>query len=311
MDVVKEETTAVAVLSSSSSPALPQKRAFEVWDLPKVFWKIVGYLTGRIEDLISLLLVNHRFHVLTTHDHIWRDVLAQYNLQALVARISEGAATTTTTASSPSGTPSGLSTSPSLYRYFIDDIVTTKALHGRYDFEAHSAGGISDRFSPYNITSAVLIVSSATLGNAWHGMGRGQLMITFRGGAVEILQGCLRFSGVRRCFMFCSCTFGSTNRGPVLTIAVAQVKRKWANQSAASYSVHAGGTRLVMTPVLHEGKTKGGLLSETDVIAVGRPPPPGQAPPAGPAAPLAPAPTATRIAPSSTSLHRMRGALDF
>jgi hypothetical protein len=223
---------------------------FKLWDIPKMFWKVAVYLQDT--DMFELMLVNHRFFTLATHDHVWKELLHRYNLHALIS----------------------FPLRKSLYRYFIEDVVTTRALHGRYDFEAQMLANASfERHSPYNIVTAVLIASTATLGNEWHAMGRCQLMISYRSGSVEVLQGCLRFSGVKRCFIFCSSVFGAPVRGPVFTIAVALAKRKWANQSAQSLQAHQGGIRLVMTPVLMEGKCKGSLITETDIVAVSRPPP--------------------------------------
>lgn len=243
------QSVEMVATSSSTRNVNRQQQKYNFWDLPKIFWRITAYCSDT--TILNLMRVSQRFSVLATHDNVWRDILFRYNLQALIAF--------------PIRKP--------LYRYFIEDIITTKALHGRYEFEAHSVGGMTDRFSPYNISLAVFIASTASLGNQWHTIGRGQLMITYRSGNVEVLQGALRFSSVRKCLIFCSGIFGSPLRGPVFTIAVAQVKRKWANQSQASLAAHQGGIRLVMTPVLVEGKTKGSLITETDVIAVSRPPP--------------------------------------
>lgn len=221
-----------------------------LWDVPKLFWRVTSFC--RDVEIFNLLLVNHRFHTLSTHDHVWKEILSRYNLIALTS----------------------FPLRKSLRGYFLEDVLTTRALHGRYDFEAQpSTSATFDRHSPYNITSAVLIVSSATLGNQLHGLGRCQLMISYRSGSVEVLQGCLRFSGVRKCFILCSSVFGAPVRGPVFTVAVALAKRKWANQSTASLQAHQGGIRLVMTPVLLEGKCKGSLITETDIVAVSRPPP--------------------------------------
>jgi hypothetical protein len=234
---------------STSAPVFEPSN-LKLWDIPKVFWRMATFCQDN--ELFALLSVNQRFHTLSAHDHVWKEILHRYNLHALLS----------------------FPLRKSLRSYFLEDVLTTRALHGRYDFEAQlSSAATFDRHSPYNITSAVLIVSTAALGNQLHAMGRCQLMISYRSGSVEVLQGCLRFSGVRKCFIFCSSVFGAPIRGPVFTVTIALAKRKWANQSAASLQAHQGGLRLVMTPFLAEGKCKGSLITETDIVAVSRPPP--------------------------------------
>lgn len=199
--------------------------------------------------------VSQRLHVLASHDNVWRELLLRFNLQSLLTV--------------PIRKP--------LYQFFCDDVITTRVLHGRYEYQAEK-GLVSSHMQPYDMSSVVLIVSSATFGNVHHSIGRIQMMLSYRSGQVEILQGALRFSVTRRCFTICSAVFGSPTRGPVFSVAVAQSNRKWANQSQQLFKAHKGGIRLVMTPALVEGKTRGSMLNESDVIAVSRPPPEGVEP---------------------------------
>jgi hypothetical protein len=161
-----------------------------------------------------------------------------------------------------------------LYRFFLEEVVTTRVLSGRYEF----AAAASSDSTVYPVQSVTLVVASATLGWMRHAIGRCQILTTYRN-SVEILNGVVRFSPKRRCFVFCCSNFGSPVRSVLFTVMVAQANRRWANQSPQMFADHQGGFRLVMTPtLLQEGPTKLSLLTETDVIAVSRPPPVGVVP---------------------------------
>ena len=152
--------------------------------------------------------------------------------------------------------------------------ITTRVLHGRYEYQSEK-GLVSSHMQPYDMSSVVLIVSSATFGNVHHSLGRIQMMLSYRSGQVEILQGALRFSVTRRCFCICSSVFGAPTRGPVFSVAVAQSNRKWANQSQQLFKAQ-WWIRLV-TPALVEGRSRGSMVNESDDCG-GRPPPEGVEP---------------------------------
>lgn len=226
---------------------------YNLWDLPKLFWRILFFLD--LHDILRVMRVSQRLRVLSSHDNMWREILLRFNLQALL----------TVPISKP------------LYEFFCEDVITTRVLHGRYEYQSEK-GLVSSHMQPYDMSSVTLLVSSASFGNEHHSMGRIQMMLCYRSGQVEILQGALRFSMTRGCFCICSSVFGATVRGPVFSVAIAQSNRKWANQSQQLFKAHKGGIRLVMTPALMEGKTKGSMVNESDVIAVSRPPPEGVEP---------------------------------
>jgi hypothetical protein len=223
---------------------------FQLWNLPKLFWRVLSFM-DEPSLCLGVMRVCRRWHTLATHDSLWREMFLRLNLQSLLTV--------------PVAKP--------LYRYFLEDVITTRTLHGRYEFTAAP----SQDPQLYNVQSAGLIVSTAWLGNTLHPIGRVLLTITFRN-TVEVLQGAARFSLSRRCFVFCCVPFGSASRGPVFTVAVAQANRRWANESPEMFSKHQGGIRLVMTPVILEGRSKGLQITETDIVAVSRPPPEGITP---------------------------------
>jgi hypothetical protein len=223
--------------------------SFRLWDLPRLFWRIVHFCCD--EALAALICCSKRLYELCTHDTLWKEILLRFNLQSLL----------TVPVEKP------------LYRYFVDDIITTKVLSGRYEYASASTDS-----NVYPVQAVTLVVSSASLGWLRHTIGRFQMLTSYRN-SVEILNGVVRFSPKRRCFIFCCSNFGSTIRSVLFVVMVAQANRRWANQSQQMFAAHQGGFRLVMTPMLlHEGPTKLSLLTETDVIAVSKPPPEGVVP---------------------------------
>ena len=222
-----------------------------IWDLPKLVWRITTFCDEGI--IFALMLVSRRFHTLVTHDNVWRDLYTRFNLNALLNIF-----------------PKPVLADRSLHQLFLEEIMTTRVLHGRYEFDAAESN------DTFNIQHVVFIISEASFGNSRHAIGRGQILITYRSTA-EVLQGALRFSPQMRSFVLCCNTFGSTQRGPVFMVAVAQANRKWANQHADVFARHHGGTRLIMTPMIIESITKGSQMTEAEVIAVSKPPLPGTA----------------------------------
>lgn len=218
-----------------------------LWDLPRLVWRITTFCEESI--IFSLMRVSKRFHTLVTHDNVWRDLYNRFNLTALLRIL-------------PS---SSLPPERSLHQLFLEEILTTRALLGRYEFQA------AENIDTFNIQHVIFIISEASFGNSRHRIGRGQILITYRNTA-EVLQGALRFSPQMRSFVLCCNTFGSTQRGPVFMVAVAQANRKWANQSPDLYNAHLGGTRLIMTPMIIESITKGSQMTEAEVIAVSKAP---------------------------------------
>eukprot|EP00758_Cryptobia_borreli_P003036 Tbor_TRINITY_DN3475_c0_g1::TRINITY_DN3475_c0_g1_i1::g.3764::m.3764 len=215
-----------------------------LWDLPRVTWHIISYLDE--QGIFALLRVSHRLYSLASHDNVWAEQYKRFNLHALLHLM-----------------PHSERNGRSLYKIFLEDIITSKILKGKFEFEAAED---SDMF---NILHVVFIVNEATFGNSHHKVGRGQILITYRSSA-EVLQGSLRFSPHLKSFVFCCNTFGSNNRGPVFIVALALANRKWANQANVMFLRHRGGLRLVMTPMIIEGITKGSLVTEADVLEVSR-----------------------------------------
>ena len=223
--------------------------SYHLWDLPRLFWRIAHFSDD--ESLVALIRSSKRLYELCTHDTLWREIFLRFNLQSLMT----------------------VPVEKSLYRYFIEDIVTTKVLAGRYEFAAASTDS-----AVYPVQAVTLVVSSASLGWLRHSIGRFQMLTSYRN-TVEMLNGVVRFSPRRRCFCFCGSSFGNTIRSVLFLVMVAQANRRWANQAPQMFAAHQGGFRLVMTPILLlEGQAKASLLTETDIIAVSRPPPEGVVP---------------------------------
>lgn len=198
-----------------------------------------------------MMQVSRRLYTLMTHDTVWREMLVRFNLNAMLQVTSRE-----------------VLAEKSLHALFIEDIMTSKVLCGRYEFEAEEENQM------FNIQQVIFIVSQATFGNTSHCVGRGQLLITYRNTA-EVLQGSLRFSPQLKSFVLSCNTFGSNQRGPVFMVAAAQANKKWANQCPRMFNAHRGGLRLVMTPMIIEGITKGSQMTEAEIIGVSRPPAPG------------------------------------
>ncbi len=227
----------------------PMLATFRLWDLPRLFWRIAHFCDDK--SLAALISCSRRLHELCTHDTLWKEVFLRLNLQSLLTV--------------PIDKP--------LYLYFIEDIITTRVLAGRYEFASASTDS-----SVYPVQAVTLVVSCAAFGWLRHTVGRFQMLTSYRN-SVEIINGVVRFSAKRKCFVFCGSSFGSSIRSVLFLVMVAQANRRWANQSQQMFSAHQGGFRLVMTPMLLlEGPTKLSLLTETDVIAVSKPPPEGVVP---------------------------------
>ncbi|KEG08402.1 hypothetical protein DQ04_07271020 [Trypanosoma grayi] len=244
-----------------------------LWDFGRLFFRVLSFCN--CFDLCNVMLVCKRFYQIATHDALWRGILTGMNLQPLLCMPS---------------TPA-----QDYYRYFIDQIITTKALHGHYFFMAtpsedtwetfnttlssntakrtvlHNSPTILDD-SVYPIEAVTLLLSSATIGQMYHTIGRVQLLIDYKDTATEVIQGAARFSWRRGCFMFCCSSFGSDVRGPVFTVAISTVVKPWPNQSAEQFEAHRDGLRLIMTPALLEGRDPGSRITETDLVCVSRPP---------------------------------------
>ena len=227
----------------------PNRLSLTLWDLPKLTWRVAQFMEEK--EVFAMMQVSRRLYTLMTHDNVWREMLVRYNLNALMQVTSRE-----------------VLAEKSLHAFFTEDIMTSKVMCGRYGFEADE-----DNFV-FNIQQVIFIVSPASFGNTSHSVGRGQLLITYRNTA-EVLQGSLRFSPHLKSFVLSCNTFGSNQRGPVFMVAVAQANKKWANQCPKMFSAHRGGLRLVMTPMIIEGITKGSQMTEAEIIGVSRPPPPG------------------------------------
>lgn len=246
-----------------------EQHAKTPWEVTRVFHAVVAYSGYRA--LCQLLRVNTKFHAMATSDTIWKQLMTEsLNLQPLVA---------------------SLRVTQQYYRFFIDEILTTRALQGHYTFvsaaaqqQGNAVGGGSRTLSPlasgslhngwdiYNFDAVTLLITSATFGQTNHPVGRVQLLIRYKNETMEVLQGSCRFSSYRRCYSFCTSAFSCPVRGPIFTVAVAQVHKPWPGESPQHFLSHKGGIRLVMTPSILEGKNPGSQVTETDVIAVSKPP---------------------------------------
>ncbi|KAG5464823.1 hypothetical protein LSCM4_00264 [Leishmania orientalis] len=228
--------------------------------------------------LVQLMRVDRSAHLLATSDEVWKPILASMNLPPLL---------------------SAYERDRDYYDFFLKDVITTRALHGHYTFQAADAtpgsrGSVSttsgsrsvglnrDRASRdedsfqediFNVASLQLLISAASLGQSNHRIGRVQLLLTYKNESMEVLQGACRFSVHRRCFSLCCSAFGTVKRGPVFTVAVATVTKPWANEGFQHFSEHKNGIRLVMTPVLWEGQSPGSQITEKDILVVSRPKP--------------------------------------
>ncbi|KPA80235.1 hypothetical protein ABB37_05205 [Leptomonas pyrrhocoris] len=233
---------------------------------------------GDLPTLVQLMRVCRASHQLATCDEVWKPILCDMNLPPLLAAYDRSA---------------------DYYAFFLDEIVTTRALHGHYTFQAAnnatgSYGSVSNASGSragadanrdhlrdddslqedvFNIASLQLLISAASLGQSNHLIGRVQLLLTYKNDSMEVLQGSCRFSVFRRCFSLCCSAFGTVKRGPVFTVAVATVTKPWANEGFQHFSEHKNGIRLVMTPVLWEGQSPGSQITEKDILVVSRPRP--------------------------------------
>lgn len=264
-------------VNHSDSDASPQPAAAAAaapssppWGSPEVFALIADYAGSRA--LCQLMRVNTAFYAAATSDAIWYALMTErLNLLPLVTE---------------AGVTSGY------HRFFLDEVITTRALQGHYTFNAAvspaaaaaassqssfslgqlgggfgSGGGASDVFT---IEAVSLLMSSATFGQTNHPIGRVQLLIRYKGDTMEVLQGSCRFSVHRRCFSFCCNAFSAPVRGPVFTVTVALVGKPWPNESPQHFTGHRRGLRLIMAPMLLEGRICGSQVTETDVIAVSK-----------------------------------------
>ncbi|AYU83612.1 hypothetical protein conserved [Leishmania donovani] len=231
-----------------------------------------------VVTLVQLMRVNRSAHLLATSDAVWKPLLVSMNLPPLLAAYERD---------------------KDYYDFFVEDVITTRALHGHYTFQAaNAASGSRESVSTtsgsrsavmnrdyvsrdedslqddiFNIASLQLLISAASLGQSNHLIGRVQLLLTYKNESMEVLQGSCRFSVHRRCFSLCCSAFGTVKRGPVFTVAVATVTKPWANEGFQHFSEHKNGIRLVMTPVLWEGQSPGSQITENDILVVSRPKP--------------------------------------
>jgi hypothetical protein len=231
-----------------------------------------------LPTVVQLMQLSRASHQLATSDEVWKPILCSMNLPPLLAAYDR---------------------SVDYYDFFLNDVVTTRALHGHYTFQAANnmagshesasnasgsrTGGGSNRDhlrdddslqeDIFNIASLQLLISAASLGQSNHLIGRVQLLLTYKNDSMEVLQGSCRFSIFRRCFSLCCSAFGTVKRGPVFTVAVATVTKPWANEGFQHFSEHKNGIRLVMTPVLWEGQSPGSQITEKDILMVSRPRP--------------------------------------
>ncbi|RNF03148.1 hypothetical protein TraAM80_06006 [Trypanosoma rangeli] len=221
-----------------------------------------------------VMLVCSEFYKLATHDKVWKNILHSMNLRPLLDL--------------PNTPTQGY------YRYFIDDIITTRALHGQYSFKAVSADeqltdiergrcdsavrGDMPQYLPsfaedfnYHIKAATLFFSSASLGQMNHPIGRVQLLIEYSDTSRELIEGVARFSWYRRRFVFCCGSSELGVRGHVFTVAISSVEKPWRNQSMEQFEAHKGGLRFIMAPVLLEGEIPGSRITEMDIVSVSCP----------------------------------------
>lgn len=240
-----------------------------------LFFAITSYCD--LQTLVQLMRVCRASHQHATSDTVWKPILADMNLSPLLAAYDRSA---------------------DYYAFFLQEIVTTRALHGHYTFQAanntsgshgsvsntsgsRTGGGNRDHIRDddslqedvFNIASLQLLISAASLGQSNHLIGRVQLLLTYKNDSMEVLQGACRFSVFRRCFSLCCSAFGTVKRGPVFTVAVATVTKPWANEGFQHFCEHKNGIRLVMTPVLWEGQSPGSQITEKDILVVSRPRP--------------------------------------
>lgn len=227
-------------------------------DNPCVVERCLPYLDFR--TLCQLLRVNKNIYAIATGDPFWKDLLYSFNLQPLLRT---------------------LSVTKDYYRFFLEEIITTGALHGHYTYVATTPGKSSSNAacgSPldadciFPFAELTLRLSSASLGQMYHPIGRAQIFTRFQDDSMEIMQGTCRFSPYRGCFSLCYNTLTTDLRGPVFTIAITQVLKQWPYEEAKHFETHRGGIRLVMTPVLLEGPNPGSQITEKDILAVSKAP---------------------------------------
>ncbi|EKF32399.1 hypothetical protein MOQ_003754 [Trypanosoma cruzi marinkellei] len=258
-------------LVDTANTFLPLQGRFRLWDFPRLFFRILFFCD--CYTVCSVMLVCRRFHQIATHDTVWRNILSSMNLQPLLELPK---------------TPT-----QNYYQYLLEEVITTRALHGQYLFRALSPeetwygiertrgkGGVKKNApqhslifddSHYPINMAMLLISPASLGQMNHPIGRVQLLIEYKDQKKENIEGIARFSWHRRCFVFCCSSNVSGVRGQVFTVAISIARKPWYNQSMEQFEAHKGGLRFIMTPVLLEGAIPGSRITEMDVVSVSCP----------------------------------------
>ncbi|KAH9582238.1 F-box domain [Trypanosoma melophagium] len=274
-------------VTSGSNGNYSQVGKATIWNTSRVFIRVLSFCN--CSDLCNVMLVCKRFYYHATRDKLWKSILNRMNLQPLL--------------SMPE------SPTQDYYQYFIEQIITTKAIHGHYFFTAaipleeslgfgsfnqivrgKSKWGSDDEYdddgkgisvfslysptthdaSIYTVETITLRLSPAGLGQLNHSIGRVQMLIGYKDKVSEIIQGAARFSWRRKCFLFCCSSFGASLRGPVFTVAINTVQKPWPNQSVEQFNSHKGGLRFIMTPALLEGNATESRINETDVLSVSR-----------------------------------------
>ncbi|ESS63800.1 hypothetical protein TCDM_08277 [Trypanosoma cruzi Dm28c] len=258
-------------LVDTANTFLPLQGRFRLWDFPRLFFRILFFCD--CYTVCSAMLVCRRFHQIATHDTVWRNILNSMNLQPLLE----------------------LPKTPTqdYYQYFLEEVITTRALHGQYlfravspeekwyDIEGTGGKGSAKKNAPqhspifddshYPISMAMLLISPASLGQMNHPIGRMQLLIEYKDKRKENIEGIARFSWHRRCFVFCCSSNVPGVRGQVFTVAISTARKPWYNQSMEQFEAHKGGLRFIMTPVLLEGAIPGSRITEMDVVSVSCP----------------------------------------
>lgn len=218
----------------------------ELHDYPPAFWGVMSFCD--FKTIVAIQLVCRRFNELAVADTPWRELLIRMNLKPLMDKFF---------CSSPPMMP--------LRDFFLTQILTGRVLHGHYTFNG-------DKTDPlYTIMNVVLVIGPGFHGQRNHQIARVHILITYRNTS-EVIHGIVRFSILRRTFVFCCSVVGSSIRGPVFTVTVATVNKRWANQTVEEHAEHQRGLRLILAPLLVEGKSKGSQVTENDVICVSQPP---------------------------------------
>ncbi|ESL10043.1 hypothetical protein TRSC58_02229 [Trypanosoma rangeli SC58] len=266
-----EDYNVCSLAIDKSDSFIPPNGRARLWKFDRLF--CILYFCD-CYTVCRVMLVCSEFYKLATHDKVWKNILYCMNLRPLL----------------------DLPNTPTrgYYRYFIDDIITTRALHGQYSFRAVSAGeqltdmergrgngavkGDMPQFLPSfaedfncHVETATLHFSSALLGQMNHPIGRVQLLLEYSDTSKELIEGVARFSWHRRCFVFCCGSSELGVRGHVFTVAISSVEKPWCNQSMEQFEAHKGGLRLIMAPMLLEGEIRGSKITEMDIVSVSRP----------------------------------------